>query len=154
MQVVASYQRFKRIQKMQKSSVLLLALFGFISFSAQADVVTAQQAANDYGAYAKILNPESTLSAEAGRAFYTKKVIVDGKDMSCSACHTDNPANVGKHIVTKKSIKPMAPAVNPKRFAIVNKSEKNFSKHCKDLYGKNCTPQEKGDFVTYLLTIK
>ena len=140
---------------MKKSAVALaLALFGLISFSAQADVVTAQQAANDYGAFAKRLNPDSTLSAEAGRAFYTKKVIVDGKDLSCSACHTDNPANVGKHNVTGKAIKPMAPSVNPKRFADVNKSEKGFSKHCNDLYGKNCSPQDKGDFVTYLLTIK
>lgn len=139
---------------MQKTSTALFALLGLISFSAQADVVTAQQAANDYGLFAQRLNPDVELSAEAGRAFYTKKVIVAGKDLSCSACHTENPANPGKHNTTGKNIKPMAPSVNPKRFSDINQSEKKFSEHCKDLYGKNCSPADKANFVSYLLTIK
>ncbi|MDP1592692.1 MAG: DUF1924 domain-containing protein [Gallionella sp.] len=139
---------------MKHVSTLMLALLGLISVSAQADVVTAQQAANDYGLYAKRLNPDVVLSADAGRAFYTKKVVVDGKDLSCSACHTDNPANPGKHNVSGKAIKPMAPSVNPQRFSDINKSERKFSDHCKDLYGKNCSPADKGNFVSYLLTIQ
>lgn len=139
---------------MKKSSYLLLALLGLFSFSAQADVMTATQAAGDYGRFAKALNPKSTLSAEAGRAFYTKKVVVGNKDLSCAACHTDNPANAGKHNETGNPIKPMAPSVNPQRFSNVNKSAAAFSKHCRDLYGKDCSPQDKGDFITYLLTVK
>ncbi|MDD2721041.1 MAG: DUF1924 domain-containing protein [Gallionella sp.] len=139
---------------MNKLSAVLIALLASVSLSAHADVITAQQAANDYGVFAKRLNPNSTLSADAGRAFYTKKVVVNGKDVSCSSCHTDNPANTGKHNVTGNPIKPMAPSVNPQRFSDINKSEKNFTNHCKDLYGKNCSPQDKGDFVTYLLTTK
>ena len=139
---------------MKKFSCTLLALFGLISLSAQADVTSAEQAAQNYGLFAKRLNPEATMTAEAGRAFYTKKVVVAGKDLSCSACHTDNPANKGKHNVTGKVIQPMAPSVNPKRFADINKSEIGFAKHCRDLYGKDCSAQDKGDFITYLLTIK
>lgn len=133
---------------------MLLALLGFVSFSAQADVTTAEQAAKDYGLFAKRLNPQSTLSAEAGRAFFIKKVVVGGKDLSCAACHTDNPANPGKHNETGKPIKPMAPSVNPQRFSDLNKSAMGFTKHCRDLYGKDCSPQDKGDFITYLLTVK
>ncbi|HEX5364769.1 MAG TPA: DUF1924 domain-containing protein [Gallionella sp.] len=139
---------------MKKLSYVLLALLALASISAQADVVTATKAAGDYGLWAKKLNPKSTLSAEAGRAFYTKKVEVAGKDLSCAACHTDNPANPGKHNETGKPIKPMAPAVNPQRFSNIQKSAAGFSKHCQDLYGKDCSPQDKGDFITYLLTIK
>lgn len=139
---------------MKKLSYALLALFGFVSFSAQADVNFAEQAANNYWMYAKRLNPDAVLSAEAGRAFYTKKLIVDGKDISCSACHTDNPANPGKHNETGKTIQPMAPAVNPKRFSDVNKSEKGFTKHCRDLYKNDCSAEDKGNFIKYLLTIK
>jgi len=140
---------------MKKISCMLLALVGFISFSAHADVKLAEQAAQKYGEEAKKLNPKSTLSAEAGRAFYTKKVVDRfGKDVSCSACHTDNPASEGKHKETGKSIKPLAPSANPDRFADVNKTERNFSKHCKDLYQKDCSAQDKGDYVTYLLTVK
>lgn len=140
---------------MQKFSYMLLALLGFISFSAQADISGAEEAARNYAASAKKLNPKSTFTAEAGRAFFTKKVIDKfGKDVSCSTCHTDNPASEGKHKETGKPIKPLAPSANPDRFSDVNKTERNFSKHCKDLYKKNCSAQEKGDYITYLLTVK
>jgi hypothetical protein len=139
---------------MQKFYSALLAILGFISFSAYADVTSATQAAKNYGIYAKNQNPDSKLSAEAGRAFYTKKIVVDGKDLSCSACHTDNPANKGKHNETGNVIQPMAPSANPKRFADLNKSEKGFTKHCRDLYKHDCSAQDKGDFVTYLLSVK
>lgn len=139
---------------MQKFSSLLLAVIGFISLSAQAEVGIAEQAAKEYGVHAKALNPKSTLSADAGKAFFNKKVMVAGKDLSCSACHTDNPAATGKHNETGNAIKPLAPSANPARFSDRQKSEKNFSKHCHDLYGKDCTAQEKGDFITYLLTVK
>jgi hypothetical protein len=134
---------------MLKISTILLALLSFVSFSAQADVATAEQAAKQYSLFAK-----STLSADEGRAFYTKKIVVAGKDLSCSACHTDNPANVGKHNESGKAIQPMSPVVNPKRFSEVQKSEKGFTKHCKDLYGKDCSAQDKGNFITYVLTTK
>lgn len=140
---------------MQKFSYMLLALLGFISFSAQADVSGAEEAARNYAASAKKLNPKSTFTAEAGRAFFTKKVIDKfGNDVSCSTCHTDNPASEGKHKETGKPIKPLAPFANPERFSDVNKTERNFSKHCKDLYKKDCSAQEKGDYITYLLTVK
>lgn len=139
---------------MQKLSLILVALLGLASFSAQADTNTAQQLANDYGAYAKKLNPKVTLSAEAGRAFYTQKVEINGKDMSCAACHTDNPANAGKHNESGKAIKPMSPSANPDRFKEVQKSQQGFTKHCKDLYGKDCKPEDKANFISYLLTVK
>jgi hypothetical protein len=138
---------------MKKFTCSLLALFCFISLSAKA-ASFAEQFATEYGIHAKQLNPKSTLTAEAGRAFYTKKVVVDGKDLACSACHTDNPAATGKHNVTGNAIKPLAPSANPERFSDRNKAEKGFTKHCRDLYLKDCTPQEKGDFITYLLTVK
>ncbi len=138
---------------MKQISYVLLALFALISFSAQAKSI-AEQSIVEYGILAKQLNPKSKLTAEGGKAFYLKKVEVAGKDLSCSACHTENPAAMGKHNVTGNVIQPLAPSVNPKRFEDRNKAEKGFTDHCKDLYGKNCTAQEKGDFITYLLTIK
>ncbi len=135
---------------MKKASYLLLALFGLISFSAHADVTTAEQAAKDYAAFAK-----STLSADEGKEFYTKKlVMIDGKELACATCHTDNPANKGKHNETGKAIQPMAPAVNPKRFADLNESAKGFTKHCKQVYGKDCSAKDKGNFIAYVLTFK
>lgn len=139
---------------MKKFSVIALAIFGLASFSAQAGVAGAEQAAKDYAAHAKHADPKFTPTVEAGRAFFIKKVVVDGKDMSCSTCHTDNPANKGEHADTHKPIKPLAPSANPERFSDRGKSEKAFTKHCRDLYKKDCAPQDKADYVTYLLSVK
>ena len=134
---------------MKKASYLLIAIFGLISFSAQADVTTAEQAATQYSLFAK-----STLSAEEGKKFYNEKQMVKGKELACATCHTDNPAAMGKHNETGKAIQPMSPNTNPKRFSNVNESAKGFTKHCKQVYGKDCSAKDKGNFITYVLTTK
>ncbi len=150
---------------MKKISLMLLVLPGFIGFSAHAednDVANqfatqfnvARSLANEYGQDAKKHDKNSKLSVEAGRAFYLKKVVVNGKELSCSTCHTDNPVNTGKHNETGKPIKPLAISANPDRFSDIQKVEKNFSKHCHDLYGKDCSAQDKGDYLTYILSVK
>lgn len=149
---------------MKKIFYTLFAFYGFISLSAQAadnaavefarQFNVARTLADEYGAEAKRFNPKSTLTASAGRAFYTKNVVVGGKDLSCSACHTDNPVNPGKHIETGKSIKPLAISANPDAFSDEQKVKKNFLTHCRDLYGRDCSAQEKGDYLTYLLTLQ
>jgi len=89
-------------------------------------------------------------SAARGETFYKSK---HGGDWSCSTCHTDNPANQGKHAKTDKPIKPLAPSANPERFTDMKKIEKWFKRNCNDVLDRVCTPQEKGDFIAYLLTI-
>ena len=56
--------------------------------------------------------------------------------------------------MTNKPIRPLAPAANEKRFTSVDTVEKNFTKHCNDIIGRDCTAQEKGNFIAYLLTVK
>lgn len=60
---------------------------------------------------------------------------------------------MGKHSVTGKPIDPLAPAANPERFTNPAKVEKWFKRNCKDVLKRECTPQEKGDVLTYLLSI-
>lgn len=128
---------------------LLLSISGMMVFSAQADVSTAERLANNFALVAK-----SELSAEEGKAFYTKRQSIKGKELACASCHADNPLNLGKHSETGKVIQPMAPSANPKRFADLEKSGKHFSKHCNDLYGQDCSPKDKGNFIAYLLTFE
>ena len=87
-------------------------------------------------------------SAARGENFFKVK---HGGEWSCSSCHTDNPAAQGKHAKTEKIIKPMAPAANPERFTDVAKVEKWFKRNCKDVLERECTAQEKGDVMTYLM---
>ena len=40
------------------------------------------------------------------------------------------------------------------RFADIDKVEKNFTKHCNDITGRDCSAKEKANFVTYLISVK
>jgi len=140
---------------MRKSAYALLLGLGIASLPALADIDTAKALESKYASIAKTVHPDfKGFSPDAGRAFYIREMTIRGKQVSCSSCHTDNPANVGKHKDTKKKIDALAPTANPKRFTSVDKVEKNFAKHCQDIIGLDCTVQEKGDFIAYLLTVK
>lgn len=90
-------------------------------------------------------------SAARGETFFKTK---HGGEWSCSSCHTDNPAAAGKHAKTGKPIDPLAPSVNAERFTSPKKVEKWFKRNCNDVLSRECTPQEKGDVLAYLLTVK
>jgi hypothetical protein len=89
-------------------------------------------------------------SATRGQAFYSAKT----GDLACASCHGDSPKSQGKHAKTGKDIQPMAPAANAQRFTDAAKVEKWFSRNCKDVLNRTCSAQEKGDFITYLLSVK
>lgn len=73
-----------------------------------------------------------------------------GKTRSCGTCHTDNLKGQGKHVATGKVIEPLAPSVNKDRLADPKFIEKWFTRNCKWVLGRECTPQEKGDVLTFL----
>ena len=52
-----------------------------------------------------------------------------------------------------KAFSPLAPAANPGRFRNVAKVEKWFKRNCLDVLKRACTPEEKGDVLTYLLSV-
>lgn len=90
-------------------------------------------------------------SAVAGERFFKQK---HGKELSCASCHTENPAMQGKHSKTGKIIKALAPAANAERFTDAAKMNKWFKRNCNDVLTRACSAQEKGDVLTYLLTVK
>ncbi len=89
-------------------------------------------------------------SAARGKQLFEQR----SSDWSCASCHTADPRNGGKHVVTGKSIQPLAPAANPQRFTDPAKVEKWLRRNCKDVLSRECTPGEKGDVVTYLVSLK
>lgn len=92
----------------------------------------------------------SGFDASRGEQFFKS---LHGGEWSCSSCHTDNPAAAGKHVVTQKTIKPMAPSANSERFTNPAKVEKWLKRNCRDVVKRECTAQEKGDVLTYLLSL-
>ncbi|MBI3532364.1 MAG: DUF1924 domain-containing protein [Burkholderiales bacterium] len=88
---------------------------------------------------------------QRGQQFFTSR---HGKDWSCASCHTDSASAEGKHASTGKPIAPLAPAFNPERFTDAAKTEKWFRRNCNDVLGRVCTPGEKADVLSWLLTLK
>jgi mono/diheme cytochrome c family protein len=73
-----------------------------------------------------------------------------GQVRNCSTCHGSDLKGPGKHVKTGKVIEPMAPSVNSERLTDPKFMEKWFKRNCKWVMGRECTPQEKGDVLTYL----
>ncbi len=90
-------------------------------------------------------------SAQRGQRFFT---ATHGGEWSCASCHTDKPTQSGAHARTQKAIAPLAPAGDARRFTDTAKVDKWFGRNCRDVLGRACTPQEQGDVLTYLLTLK
>ncbi|MDY6891042.1 MAG: DUF1924 domain-containing protein [Pseudomonadota bacterium] len=81
-----------------------------------------------------------------GKALWTREV--EGR--SCISCHAADPRLAGKHQRTGKVIEPMAPSVNAERLSEVKKIRKWFYRNCKWTLGRECTAQEKADFLVWL----
>ncbi len=141
---------------MKSNAIIFSTLFGLAAFSANANEVNAEKLAIKYTNIAHVVNPEfKAPSATEGKLFFNRQFkMKNGKEVACASCHTKNPADNGKHIVTGKLIHPLAPAVNPKRFTDLNKVEQKFTEHCNDIIGADCTPEEKANFIAYLMTEK
>ena len=73
-----------------------------------------------------------------------------GQQRACATCHTQDLTQVGKHKKTGKRIDPLAPSANTKRLTEVKKIKKWFKRNCRWTLGRECTPQEQGDFLTYI----
>lgn len=116
---------------------------------------TPQELLKQYEVQAKTENAAfAGFSADRGATFFkTERTHSDGKQVSCSTCHTADPRNQGK-TRANKVIEPMAPVANPQRFTDPAKVEKWFGRNCKDVLERTCTAQEKGDFIQYLVNVK
>ncbi len=132
---------------MNRYSFILLILSAAYVASAQAAKSPSHILLNDYASQGV-----SHVSAEQGKALWQKKFIAKGDftQRSCTSCHTENLTHPGKHIKTGKAIKPMSPAVNPKRLTDIKKIKKWFKRNCKWTLGRECTAQEKADVLAYL----
>ncbi len=91
-------------------------------------------------------------SADRGREMWVEQFSQPNgkKPRSCTNCHTDDPSVVGKHLRTGKRIEPLAPSANSERLSSAKDIEKWLMRNCKWTVGRACTPQEKGDILTYL----
>ena len=89
-------------------------------------------------------------TAERGKTlFFTKHGGGKPKVPACTVCHTENPRSIGE-TRAGKAIDPIAVSKTPGRFTDPKKVTKWFRRNCKTVLGRECTPIEKGDFITFM----
>lgn len=110
--------------------------------------VHATTAAEQLAAYSQAAGAPA--DAARGQRFYAAR---HGAEWSCASCHTANPGAEGQHAGTGKSIAPLAPAANPRRFSDAARTEKWFRRNCRDVLGRECSAGEKADVLAWLLAV-
>jgi hypothetical protein len=90
--------------------------------------------------------------AKRGEEIFTSKHIgKKGKEISCTTCHTSNLSNSGENTFTGKTIEPLSPKANSKRFTDIKEIEKWMKRNFNDVYNREGTALEKGDVTTYII---
>jgi hypothetical protein len=129
----------------------LIVTAAALASTASLAATTPQNQLAGYALAAQASGANAPASTQRGEAFFTSR---HGREWSCSTCHGAVPTQDGTHTVTGKSIGPMAPAFNAKRFTDAGKTEKWFRRNCNDVLGRECTASEKADLISWLLTLK
>jgi hypothetical protein len=106
-----------------------------------------------YAAAAKESTPAFTgFSAPRGEAFHFKKFGSGKPDTpACTSCHSNSPRETGR-TPAGKTIEPMAVSMTAARYTDPAKAEKWFKRNCNEVLGRECTPLEKGDWLTYMMS--
>jgi hypothetical protein len=131
------------------ASVLIAALsLANASFAGPREDLLGQ-----YALAAKAAMPDfSGFSAARGETLYRSR-FAGGKaeTPACTTCHADNPRQAGRTLVGKR-IEPVALSASPSRYSDPAKVEKWFKRNCHEVLGRACTPLEKGDWLTFMLS--
>jgi hypothetical protein len=106
-----------------------------------------------YAAAAKTADPAfAGFSAARGETLHQKKFAGGKPDTpACTSCHGSAPRSAGRS-PTGKTIEPMAISVSPTRYTDPAKVEKWFKRNCNEVLGRECTPGEKGDWLSYVMS--
>lgn len=104
-----------------------------------------------YAALARAENPGFTaFSAARGEKLYSTAFGQGKPDTpACTSCHGKEPRSAGQTL-TGKAIEPMALSASPARYTDPAKVEKWFKRNCNEVLGRECTPLEKGDWLSFM----
>ena len=108
---------------------------------------------DQYALSAKAASPAfSGFSAARGEKLHVTK-FAGGKaeTPACTSCHADSPRSAGR-TPAGKSIEALAVSLTPTRYSDAAKVEKWFKRNCHDVLGRECTPLEKGDWLSYMIS--
>jgi hypothetical protein len=106
-----------------------------------------------YASAAKAASPGfAGFSAERGRSLHTQNFTGGKPDTpACTTCHGKDTRGTGR-TSSGKTIDAMAVSTSPARYTDPAKVEKWFKRNCTEVLGRVCTEQEKGDWLTFMLS--
>lgn len=135
---------------MHKTSLLLAALVSLagLVLSSASLAGPHEDLLAQYASAAKV----SQFSAGRGQELHTR-AFAGGKaeTPACTSCHGKDARSAGQTL-TGKPIKAMAVSITPTRYTDAAKVEKWFKRNCVEVLGRECTAQEKGDWLNYMLS--
>jgi mono/diheme cytochrome c family protein len=138
---------------MTRTALIIACLLATTTLALAAAGSAQQKVLDQYASQAKAANAAfAGFSADRGKTFFLAQWTTGKPDTtSCSQCHTKDPTQIG-HTRAGKEINPMALSKTPDRFSDIEKTEKWFSRNCDSVIGRACTAQEKGDFISFMVS--
>ena len=124
-----------------------------ILFSAASQAGVREDQLAQYASAAKAQTPGfAGFSAERGKTLHSQSFTGGKPDTpACTSCHGKDPRSTGR-APSGKTIEAMATSATPVRYTDPAKVEKWFKRNCTEVLGRVCTPQEKGDWMTFMLS--
>jgi uncharacterized protein DUF1924 len=134
-------------------SLLILPAVIVLLATAGAEAGARQALLDAFAAQAKAADPGFTgFSASRGETLFRTPFALGKPDTpACTVCHTASPLEKGE-TRAGKPIEPMAVSVTPDRYTGPKKVAKWFRRNCKSVLGRECAAQEKGDFLTFMIS--
>jgi hypothetical protein len=162
---------------MKRLALSCLLAAGLAVAGAEAHAATPEELLALYAEQARRADPAfAGFSAQRGQALYYREFEMEtGEILSCAACHHEDPrrerfahhdpipcsachrfhtGSFEEMPRIRRQLLPLAPSANPDRFRDLVQTEKWFGMNCRLLMQRDCTPLEKGDVITWLLTIR
>jgi hypothetical protein len=140
----------------RKLTVIALAAALALSFSGTSIAGPREEQLDKYASAAKAANPSnpafSGFSAARGKTLHTQAFAGGKADTpACTSCHGNDTRGPGRN-TAGKAIEPMALSASPARYTDPAKVEKWFKRNCNEVLGRECTPLEKGDWLSFMIS--
>ncbi len=131
------------------ATLLTLSLFlcGSATAAPRDDILRSLDSA------ARAADPAFTgFSAARGQTLHTQAFAGGKADTpACTSCHGATPRSSGR-TPAGKAVEPMALSLSPSRYSDAAKVDKWFTRNCRDVLGRECTPREKGDWLSFMFS--
>ncbi|MCP5267904.1 MAG: DUF1924 domain-containing protein [Zoogloeaceae bacterium] len=124
-----------------------------LSWSVTSTAASRDELLAQYATAARTASPAfAGFSAARGKTLHHQHFTGGKPDTpACTSCHGQDVRGSGQ-TTTGKTIDAMAASVSPARYTDPAKVEKWFKRNCNEVLGRECSAQEKGDWLSFMFS--